>query len=65
MRKKLEQLQVRSHFYIEKQLKAKRESRQKRAAKVQYTEDIWLKQKIDGKCIIIIGLPHHNHVCLT
>ena len=43
VRKKLEQLQVHSHFYIEKQLKAKRESRQKRAAKVQYTEDIWLK----------------------
>ena len=28
--KKLEQLQVCSHFYIEKQLKAKRESRQKK-----------------------------------
>ena len=32
VRKKLEQLQVRSHFYIEKQLKAKRESRQKKSS---------------------------------
>ena len=34
----------------------KRKQAKKRAAKVQYNKDIWLKQKIGGKCIIIIGL---------